>query len=186
MDDAKIVQMYWDKDENAISATSEKYGSYCFSIAKNILANKEDAKECVNDAYMCTWNSIPPHRPKMLSTYLGKIVRNLSFNLYKKIKAQKRGSGQIAQVLDELSEIIPDSNTTEDRWNCMQLTDTVNSFLFELPVEKRKIFVCRYWYGDSVKDIADRFSMTENNVSVTLNRLRAKLRDFLLERGIDL
>ena len=186
MDDNTIVQMYWDRDENAISVTSEKYGAYCLSIAKNILDNHEDAEECVNDTYLSTWNTIPTNRPSVLSTYLGKIVRNLSFNLYKKNKAEKRGSGHFALVLDELSELIAEPSKPEDELDCKLLSDVINSFLADLPTEKRKLFVCRYWYADSVKDIAKRFEMTENNVSVALNRLRTKLHNYLLESGFEL
>ena len=186
MDDSTIVQMYWDRNEKAIAATSEKYGSYCLSIAGSILGNQEDAEECVSDAYLNAWNSIPPNRPERLSTYLGKIVRNLSFNLYKKNKAGKRGFGQVAVVLDELSEVIADSKRPEEEWDCKVLSETINSFLSDLPAEKRKIFVCRYWYSDSVKEIAERFHMTENNVSVILNRLRTKLHSYLRERGFEL
>lgn len=186
MEDHEIVQMYFDRDEKAIDATAKKYDFYCLSIAENILGNKEDAKECVNDTYLNTWNSIPPFRPTMLSTYLGKIVRNLSFNLYKKNKSQKRGGGQIPLVLEELSEIIADSNSLEVRWNQKQLSEAFNSFLADLPEEKRKAFVCRYWYADSIKEIGKRFGMTENSVSVTLNRLRSKLHNYLIERGFEL
>lgn len=186
MDDSTIVQMYWDRDENAISATSQKYGPYCLSIARNILGEHEDAEECVNDAYLSTWNSIPTNRPSVLSAYLGKIVRNLSFNLYKKSRAEKRGSGNIDLVLDELSELTTDSNTPEDELDCKLLSEAINSFLADLPAQKRKLFVCRYWYADSIKDISDRFGTTENNVSVTLNRIRIKLHDYLLESGFEL
>ena len=186
MDDNQIVQMYWDRDEKAISVTSEKYGSYCLSIARNILGNPEDAEECVNDTYLRTWNSIPPNRPSILSTYLGKIIRNLSFNLYKKKNAEKRGSGNIDLILDELSELIAASNTPENDLDSKLLSEAVNSFLAYIPAEKRKLFVCRYWYADSVKDIAERFGMTENNVSVTLNRLRTRLHNYLIESGFEL
>ncbi|MCR4727726.1 MAG: sigma-70 family RNA polymerase sigma factor [Lachnospiraceae bacterium] len=186
MNDDQIVRMYWDRDEKAISVTSEKYGSYCLHIAGNILGNHEDAEECVNDTYLNTWNSIPTNRPEMLSTYLGKIVRNLSFNLYKKNRAEKRGAGQIGLVLDELAELIADSNRPEDELDCKLLSESVNRFLETLPAEKRKLFVCRYWYADSVKDIAKRFEMTENNVSVALSRLRTGLHNYLLERGFEL
>jgi RNA polymerase sigma factor (sigma-70 family) len=147
MDDDSIVRMYWERNEKAISVTSEKYGSYCLSIAKKILDNQEDAEECVNDTYLHAWNSIPPNRPKILSTYLGKIVRNLSFNVYKRNKAEKRGSGQIALVLDEPSAIVADSKNQEDEWNRKLLVSAINAFLSELPTEKRKIIVCRYWYA---------------------------------------
>lgn len=186
MDDNKILQLYWDRDEKAISATSQKYGSYCQSIAGNILGNLEDAQECVNDTYLNAWNSIPPQRPKMLSTYLGKITRNLSFNLYKKNKAEKRGGSQIPLVLDELSEVISTSTNPEEDWNRKEIVEAINSFLSSIPAEKRKLFVCRYWYADSVKDIAEKFGMTEGNVSVTLNRLRKKLHNYLEERGFEL
>lgn len=186
MDDKTIVQMYWDRDENAISATSEKYGSYCLSIARNILDNHEDAEECVNDAYMRTWNSIPTNKPSLLSVYLGKIVRNLSFNLYKKNKAEKRGSGNIDLVLDELSELVADPSKPEDELDCKLLSEAINSFLAGIPADKRKLFVCRYWYADSVKDIAKRSEMTENNVSVTLSRLRTGLHNYLSEKGFEL
>ena len=186
MDDDQIVQMYWDRDERAISITAAKYGAYCLSIAGNILGNHEDAEECVNDTYLNTWNSIPSNRPEMLSTYLGKIVRNLSFNLYKKNRAKKRGAGQLDIVLDELSELIAGPNSPEEELDRKQLSATINAFLSKLPAEKRKIFVCRYWYADSVKDIAERFAMTENNVSVTLNRIRTKLRSYLEDGGFEL
>lgn len=186
MEDEKIVQMYWNRDKNALTATSEKYGSYCLSIARNILGNHEDAEECVSDTYLHTWNSIPENRPEKLSTYLGRIVRNLSFNLYKKNRREKRGAGQISMVLEELAELIADPAGTEDTWNCKLLSEEINSFLSKLDAEKRMIFVCRYWYADSVKDIAERFNMTEGNVSVILNRLRKKLHNYLTERGFEL
>jgi len=116
MEDDEIIKLYWERDEKAITETSKKYGAYCNSIAKNILKDLEDVKECVNDTYFQTWNSIPPHRPTPLSTYLGKITRNLSFNRYKKNKTKKRGRSQITLVLDELSEMIGDSSRLEEEW----------------------------------------------------------------------
>ncbi len=186
MEDDAIVQLFWDRDEKAITATAEKYGSYCMSIASNILGNSEDAEECVNDAYLNTWNSIPPHRPQMLSTYLGKIVRNLSFNMYKKKRADKRGGGQIGLVLEELSEVVEGHGSPEEAWDMAFLNQAINDFLGELPKEKRAMFVRRYWHADSVRDIAKRYGMTENNVAVTLNRIRGKLGKYLAERGIEL
>ena len=113
MDDAKIVQLYWDRSEWAIPATADKYGSYCTSIAKNILGNREDAEECVNDTYMNAWSSMPPHRPNVLSTFLGKIVRNLSIKRYKHNTADKRGGGQATVVLDEIAEFVSDTDSVE-------------------------------------------------------------------------
>lgn len=183
MNDEQIVQMYWERDEKAIEATSEKYGPYCLSIAMNILGNPEDAEECVSDTYLQTWNSIPSNRPVTLSAYLGRICRNLSFNLYRKNRADKRGAGQIGPVLDELSEIAADPHGTEEELDCRLLAEAVGIFLSGLPAAKRNIFVCRYWYADSVKAIAERFGMSENSVSVTLSRLRTRLRGFLSQRG---
>ena len=106
MEDSQIIKLYWDRDQAAIPATSQKYGNYCLSIARNILGNSQDAEECVNDTFLNAWNSMPPHRPNMLSTFLGKITRNLSFNRYKYNHAEKRGNGEIQCVLDELAECV--------------------------------------------------------------------------------
>ena len=186
MDDAKIVQLYWDRNEQAIPVTANKYGNYCTSIAINILGNREDAEECVNDTYMNAWNSMPPHRPNILSTFLGKIVRNLSIKRYKHNTADKRGGGQATVVLDEIAEFVSDTDSVEQEIDHRELVKAIDSFLDRLPTDTRSIFVCRYWYFDSVSDIANRFGMTENNVSVTLNRLRLKLHNYLLERGFEL
>ena len=175
MDDAKIVQLYWDRNEQAILATADKYGNYCASIAKNILGNHEDAEECVNNTYLSAWNSMPPHRPSILSTFLGKIVRNLSIKRYKHNTADKRGGGQATVVLDEIAEFVSDADSVEQEIDRKELVTAIDSFLDRLPADKRSIFICRYWYFDSISDIANRFRMTENNVSVTLNRLRLKL-----------
>ena len=186
MDDARIVQLYWDRDEQAIPATSEKYGSYCAAIAKNILGNWEDAEECVNDTYMSAWNAMPPHKPSILSTFLGKITRNLSINRYKQKTAGKRGGGEALAVWDEIAEFVSDTDSVEQEMDRRELVRAIDAFLDRLPADKRSIFVCRYWYFDRVSDIAARFGMTENHVSVTLNRLRLKLHNDLLERGFEL
>ena len=186
MDDAKIVQMYFDRNEQAIPATADKYGNYCISIANNILGNHEDAEECVNDTYLNTWNAIPPHRPKMLSTFLGKIVRNLAFNRYKHNTADKRGGGEITAVLDELAGCVSGNDNVEQAYEHKELVAAINDFLGTLPAEKRNIFVCRYWYTDSISDIAARFDMTYSAVSMMLNRLRTKLHNYLTERGYEL
>lgn len=186
MDDAQIVRLYWDRDEQAIPATADKYGNYCAFIAKSILSSKEDAEECVNDTYFQAWNSMPPHRPGILSTFLGKITRNLSLNRYRKNTADKRGGAEIPIVLDEIAELVSDSDSLEEAFDRSELVKAINAFLKRLPAAKRNIFVCRYWYFDSVPEIALRFGMTENHVSVTLHRLRMKLHNYLLERGYNL
>ena len=183
LEDHNIVDLYWFRDENAISETDKKYGSYCNTIANNILYNLEDSKECVNDTYLKTWNSIPPTRPKILKAFLGKITRNLAFNKYKHNHVMKRGNGEIAVVLDELAECVSGVDDVEQEIDRRELVATINSFLETLPPKKRNIFICRYWYSDSVSSIARRYEMTESNVSVTLNRLRSKLKEYLSERG---
>lgn len=186
MDDEKIVQLYWDRNEQAIPATADKYGNYCTSIAKNILGSHEDTEECVNDTYMSAWNSIPPHRPGILSTFLGKITRNLSIKRYRHNTADKRGGGQAAVVLNEIAELVSDTDSVEQAIDRRELVKAIDRFLDGLPTDKKNIFVCRYWYFDSISDIAKRFGMTESNVSVTLKRLRLKLYNYLIERGFEL
>lgn len=183
MDDAKIVQLYFDRNEQAIPATADKYGNYCKSIANNILGNHQDAEECVNDTYLSTWNSIPPTIPIILSAFLGKITRNLAFNKYRHNHVIKRGNGEITVVLDELAECVSGLDDVEQEIDRRELVATINSFLETLPSKKRNIFICRYWYSDSISSIARRYEMTESNVSVTLNRLRSKLKEYLSERG---
>lgn len=186
MDDAKIVQLFLDRNEQAIPETARKYGNYCTSIAQNILGNREDAEECVNDTYLNTWNAIPPHRPKVLSTFLGKLVRNLAFNRYKYTHAEKRGGGELAEVLEELSSCVSCRDDVEATYEYKELVTAINNFLRTLPAKKRHIFVCRYWYTDSISDISARFAMSAPAVSMTLNRLRSKLHNYLIERGYEL
>lgn len=186
MRDTEIVQLYWDRDERAIPATGEKYGRYCAAIARNILGSREDAEECVNDTYWSAWNAMPPHRPDRLSVFLGKITRNLAFNRYKQNTAEKRGGGEVPAVLDELAELISGGETPEEALDRGELVAAINGFLETLPAKSRAIFLRRYWYTDSVSGIAERYGMRANAVSMTLSRLRAKLREYLLERGFSL
>ena len=174
MDDEKIVKLYWDRNEQAILETSEKYGHYCTKIAYNILSSNEDAQECVNDTYMNAWNTMPPHKPSILSTFLGKIVRNLSFNRYKHSRTQKRGGGETALVLDELCDIVSDKENVEEAFSHKELAEAISQFLNELSQEKRYMFIRRYWYTDSVKDIAEKCGRSENSVSVELNSSRRR------------
>ena len=178
VNDKDIIQLYFNRDQSALSATAKKYGKYCTSIAKNILGSNEDAEECVNDTYLSAWNSIPPTRPTILSAFLGKITRNLAFNKYKHNHVMKRGSGEIAVVLDELAECVSGLEDVEQEIDRRELIAEINSFLDTLSPKKRNIFICRYWYSDSIPSIAKRYEMTESNVSVTLNRLRSKLKEY--------
>ena len=186
MDDEKIIELYWERSENAVSETAKKYGKYCRYIAFNILQNDEDSEECVNDTYLKAWNAIPPKRPEKLRTFLGKITRNLSLNKYEKRHAEKRGHGQIPILLDELEECIPDSKSTESIIDDIVLKDLLNRFLKSLSPKARKVFVRRYWYMCSVKEISNEFHMSENDVSVTLFRTREKLKTLLKKEGISL
>ena len=186
MDDAKIVGLYWARNEQAIPATADKYGGYCTSIARNILGSREDAEECVNDTYLHAWNSMPPHRPENLSTFLGKIVRNLSFNRYKHNTADKRGGGELPVVLDELAELVSGRDDVEQAVDQAELVRAIDAFLDTLSPEKRSIFISRYWYTDSVSEIAERHRMSGGAVSMVLKRLRLKLHSYLSERGFEL
>ena len=186
MTDENIVRLYWDRNEQAITESSDKYGAYCHSIAKNILFDQSDAEECVNDTWMHAWNAMPPNEPSILSTFLGKITRNISFDLYKKLHREKRGGRNIDLVLDELAEIVSGNDDVEKHYEEEELKREINEFLKGESEEKRRMFVLRYWYADSVIDIAKRFETGENNVSVTLNRMRNKLKSYLSERGYDI
>ena len=184
MEDVSIVNLYWARSENAISETSKKYGNYCYSIAYNILGNVEDADESVNDTYLDAWNNIPPHRPSILSTFLGKITRNLSLDRYRKSRASKRGGGSIDVIYEELEECISDFGTEDTRTDTIVITDAISRFLTELSKDARIIFVRRYWYADSVRQIAQHYRMSESKVKSSLMRSRGKLKAFLEKEGI--
>lgn len=186
MDDSDIVELFFDRSEQAISETGKKYGRYCYSIAYNILHNREDAEECVNDTWLRTWNSILPKRPCRLQTYLGKITRHLALNKLEKSHALRRGRGQVPLVLDELAECIPDARSSADPAEDIFIRELLDRFLADLPVVTRNIFVRRYWYMSSVKEIAREYHLTESNVTVTLFRTRKKLKKYLEKEGIDL
>lgn len=186
MEDNQIIKLFWNRDENAIAETSKKYGSYCHAIAQNILHNNEDSDECVNDTYWNAWNALPPQKPNVLSVFLGKITRNLAFDRYCFSHAQKRGGGEIAIVLDEIAEIVSDNNDMEQAVDNKELAHTINEFLSELPADKRKMFVQRYWYTEKVSTIARQFGISENACSVQLSRTREKLKKHLKDGGFDL
>ena len=185
MDDSEIIQLLFDRDETGLKAASEKYRSYCMKIAENITGSREDAEECVNDAYMKAWELIPPNRPELLSTFLGKLTRNIAINRRKRLMAEKRGKGEAALAFEELSETVKGGSDVEREFDKQELSREINEFLGSLPEYKRNIFICRYWYCDSVKKIAAEWGMTRTAVSVTLHRLRGELRVFLRKRGYD-
>lgn len=186
MDDSKIIGLYWARSEQAISETAKKYGRYCHAIAYSILRNDADSEECVNDTYLRAWDAIPPQRPNKLQAFLGKITRNLSLNKWEKLLAEKRGGEQAALILDELSECIPDNGDAAHTVENMVIRDALDRFLDELPAETRKMFVRRYFYMSSVKEIANAYGFSESKVTVTLFRTRKKLKSALEKEGIAL
>lgn len=186
MDDDKIIELYWARSEQAISETSIKYGRYCHYIAYNILRNDENSEECVNDTYLRAWNSIPPQRPNKLKTFLGKITRNLALNKLEKLSAEKRSAEHTALILDELSECIPNEEDSVYTIENMVVKDVLDRFLGRLPAETRKMFVSRYFYMSPVKEIADEYGVSESKVTVTLFRIRKKLKAALEKEGISL
>lgn len=184
MDDSQIVDLYWKRQGNAVSQTKEKYGRYIFSIANHILQQYEDSEECVNDTLFGAWNSIPPHRPTVLSTYLGKITRRLALKKHREKTAQKRGGMEADLSLEELADCIPAGRTIDGQLDDRELTQILNRFLSELPVQQRKAFVCRYWYCESIAEISQRFSWSESKTKMLLLRTREKLRQCLKKEGI--
>lgn len=183
MDDKNIVELYFQRSEQAIKETATKYGNYCYSIAYNILDSNEDAEESVNDTYNDAWNSMPPHRPSILATFLGKITRRISIDRWRKRNAEKRGGGEMPLVLDELQDCIADENTVEREFEKQHLSDIVNSFVTTLPETEQKVFLCRYWYMDSIRSICKQFSFSESKVKSMLARTRDKLRIVLEKEG---
>ena len=184
MDDRLIINLFNERSEAAISETAAKYGKYCHAIAYNILFNEEDSEECVNDTYLKAWEAIPPQNPYKLSAFLGKITRNLAITKYRYNNTGKRGSGQVALVLEELSECVPAKNSTEQEVSDKLFLEVLNSFLAELPAEKRRIFLQRYWYLRPVSDIAREFSISESKVKMILLRTRNNLKLVLEKEGI--
>ncbi len=185
MNDRDIVGLFLERDESAIREVSAKYTSYCSKIAANILGSYDEAEDCVNEALMKAWESIPPHEPEMLSTYLGKLTRNIAINRRRRTLAGKRGRGEAELVFEELSELIG-SESVEHTHDLKELVREINEFLYTLPEIKRNIFVCRYWYCDSVPEIAAEFAINKNKVYITLNRVRKALREYLRKRGYEL
>ena len=181
MDDANIVQLYWDRNEQAIPATADKYGSYCTSIAKNILGNNEDAEECVNDTYLAVWNSIPPTKPENFQAYICRITHNLACRVLERRTAQKR-QADVLPLTDELAEVIPAGDGASE-CDADGLSRAIDGFLRTLPRTARVMFVRRYFYADGIGEIARLTGTGEANVSQILFRTRKKLKAFLEKEG---
>lgn len=181
MEDEKIVMLYWERDENAIRETNMKYGKYCYTIAYNILHSHEDSEECVNDTWNGAWNAMPPEKPTKLQGFLARITRNIAIDRYRYDSAQKR-SAAVESAIDEYWECIPNGEAPMD--DELVLKQVINAFLAGLDTKTRVIFMRRYWYSMSVKDIADGMRLSESHVSVILYRTRNKFKDYLTKEGV--
>lgn len=183
-DDQKIIELYCNRSENAIAETAGKYGRYCTSIAYGILKSREDAQECVSDAYLTAWNAIPPRRPADLGTYLGKITRNLSIDRLRTRSREKRGGGEAPLALEELEEVVAGSDSPENEAVRKELTAALNRFLAGLTQQERYVFVRRYWYLDSLGDIAEKTGFSGSKVASMLFRLRGRLKKQLMKEEL--
>ena len=195
MDDRSIVDLYWARDERAISESDAKYGRSCLQISMNILENFQDAEECVNDTYLRAWEAMPPKRPSRLGAFLARITRNLSIDRYRSNHAAKRGHMLFSVPLDELTECIPNGSLGyEDDFHpgmdieleSARIGAAINRFLRRQRPEVRDVFICRYFYSDSIGEITARFGMTDSQVKSMLSRARARLRKHLESEGITL
>lgn len=183
MNDEAIVALYWARDELAITETASKYGTYLLRIAQRLVREKADSEECVNDTYLGAWNAIPPQRPSVLQTFLGKLTRRIAIDCFRKQTAQKRGGWSLPLSLSELGACVPSRLSTEDEAELHRLTDVVNHFVGTLPLDKRRAFLLRYWYAYPVQEIAALFGWSESKTSNLLRRVRHALREQLEQEG---
>ena len=183
MTDTEIINLFFERSEQAIEELAKKHGNAVAKVARNILGNTQDAEECVNDTYLGTWNAIPPHKPSPLRTFVCKIARNLATKKYHSNTAEKRNS-QYDLALDELEEYLSDSDSVEKAYEAQELKEAINGFLATLSYSDRFIFMRRYWYSDPVQDIAKMAHSTNNSVAVRLFRIREKLRLYLVKEGL--
>lgn len=184
MEDSKIIDLYWQRSEQAISHTRAKFSRYCYSIAYNILQDPQESEEAENDTYLDAWNSMPPHRPARLSAFLGRITRRIALDRWRSRTAQKRGNGQEPLSLDELKDCIPSATQIDDALHAKELAAYIDRFLRGLPKTERSLFLCRYWYCDSIARIASQFGFSQSKVKTTLHRTRSKLKAYLEKEGI--
>lgn len=182
MDDKQIIRLFFERSEQAITELSQKYGDLCMKIARSILNDPQDAEECVNDAWLGAWNSIPPQSPDPLRAYICRIVRNHALKKYRANTALKRGN-QFEVSLSELEDCIPD-NSLDEQLAVNELSAQIDAFLAGLSRDDRVMFVKRYWFAESVSEIADGFGITESNASVRLSRIRGRLRKYLKSKEV--
>lgn len=183
MEDKQIIQLYWERAEEAIQATAAKYGRLCWYIAQNILSSPEDSEECVNDTWLGLWNAIPPQRPGRLSAFAGRVTRNLALKRFDYLTAAKRGAEAVCS-LEELGECVSGRASVEDELENRRIEEVISRFLWSLEEEKRSIFIRRYWYFDSIQAICRRTGCSQSKVKSMLYHTRQKLRDYLESEGI--
>ena len=183
MQDERIVDLYWQRNESAIHETQQKYGRYLTKIAYNILADLEDSRESVNDTYMRAWKAIPPHRPQVLSTFLAKITRRVAIDMVRRRTRNKRVPSECTSSLSELEECLSDKNTPETKMDGYMLEGAINKYLRTLPEETRNLFIGRYFYMDSLKEAARYCGMTESKAKTLLYRTRLGLKEYLEKEG---
>ena len=184
MDDKAILDLYWKRSEAAISETAARYGSYCYCIAYNILSNRPDSEESVNDTYLAAWNTMPPKRPAVLSAFLGKITRHIALDRWKQRSRLKRGGGEVDLCLEELENCVSGAESVEDALVRKEQLSCINRFLDTLPDVERRVFLQRYWYFYSVEDIAKRFGFSVSKTASMLHRTRQKLNKQLAREGL--
>lgn len=185
MEDKKIVELFWQRDESAISHTAARYGAYCKTIANNILHNIYDAEECVNDTYIAAWNSIPDNRPERLGHYLGRMTRWIALNRLDERRSQKRGGNSPGDLpFEELIDYVSTDTGTEETVELQELCAAINSFLSGLPPAERQVFLARYWFAAPIAEIAEKFGYTQSKVKSRLMRTRNRLRKYLEEEGL--
>ncbi len=182
VDDRDIIQLYFARNETAVEETSKKYKNYCTQIARNILSNVEDSEECVNDTFLGAWEAIPPKSPEKLSSFLGRITRNIALNKYDYYKAKKRNK-EFDAILDELNDCVSSSDNVESQYEGEQMAESISIFLLNIKEDHRNIFLRRYWYADSMADVASRFAISESKTKSILFRTRKKLQIYLKKEG---
>lgn len=184
LEDNEIIELYWERDEEAISETDKKYGRYLFTIANNIVNNRLDSEECVNDTYLGTWNAIPPTRPNVFQVFLSKVMRNIAVDKFREKSAQKRIPSELMSSLDEISEVFDYDNTVEENEAVKTVIGVLNDYLRSVDNQKQLMFVCRYYYADKVKEIADMLGVSERTVFRTLAAMRDELAERLKKEGV--
>lgn len=186
MDDRRIVELFLERSEEAILETDIKYGRYCHKIAFNVLGNDEDSEECVNDAYMRAWGSIPPNEPDSMASYIGRITRNLALDKLRQKQSDKRGNGEVPVVLDELAECVSGHDELERRQDSTEIAAAIDSFLDELNSVERGVFMRRYWMMEPIADVANRYDISVSKTTTMLFRLRNRLKKHFMKEGIPL